>query len=415
MDIKRVYLPVAADIFTHDGIERADRLVALTHLAKANHDFTNKTRILGLDPDGIESRECVKIITKDFQEIILPSTALVQLHHGKKITAEALQEGDEISVFLADSDASTTEMDDWERFNQMRFSLAGLLVGDGTLRKCMRTSKKTGVRSIASLQYVLYFCQKNNDLEACLSQKLINQPQFHDPQAVTIARDFLGGARVRTYQQNPRKNPDGTVNHWKSRVTTTFIPNNWFEKKFLEKSEIVEYVKYHQSLAALAGFCSGLFGADSNIPAEKSQAKHIRLSQSNIVSLQAVKLMLARLGIFCTIRLNGRGQGDTYQWTEVGLDGQKVVVREGKRKTSYILQICGADLKDFVAKVGIYQTEKQEQLDDLIDRRKRFSQLPPVATIVSVEKLESQCIPVTLAKGETELTQLGLDGMKVFM
>lgn len=411
MDIKPLTLPVGSYIYTHDGIAKSQDLVALTNLAKGDGDFTKSTRILGLQPDLIAPKPCVKIHTKDGQAVVLPEDAQVYLHHkSKKVQAKEIQEGDEVSVFLADSDENC-EQHDWERFEQERGRHLGFLAGDGTLRKMRYVSKKTGIERV-TVQYVLYFCQKNSDLEGCLSQKLINQPQFHDPQAVKLAKQ-LGDVAIRTYQQNPRKNSDGTVKFWMSRVTTVFIPKNYFERDFFEKGEIYDYMMQSKSIGRIKGFISGLFGADSTV---NFSTKNLRLSQSNLPALIAVKLMLQRLGIYSHIRLNGKTQKSFYEWTERDEStGENIVVRTGKRKTSYILQVCGSDLKGFVEKCGVFDAQKAQELSDMISSRKRFSAIPATALVQKVEFLEYPCIPVMVAKGDMDLTQLSLDGIKVFM
>lgn len=407
MDIKTLYLPLDSHIFTHTGVAKSQDLVALTHLARCSSDPTIKsTRILGLQPDLISPRPCVKLHTKDNQGIILPQDSSVYSHRSqKRVLAKDLQEGDELGVFLAELDQP--ESCDFEKFQYRQGELAGFLVGDGTLRKIKYKSKKTGIEKI-SVQYVLYFCQKNLGIEQSLSQKLINQPQYHDAAAVKLAAEL--GVSIRTYQQNSRK-IDGDE-FWMSRVTTVFIPKNYFPRDFFDKSDIYEYV-LKGGTSMLQGFVSGIFGADSTI---NFSTKNLRLSQSNLEGLTCIKLMLQRLGIYSHIRLNGRHQKDFYEWHEKDLaTGEKQLKRSGKRKKSYILQICGSDLKGFVERVGIFNSQKTIELDNMIKSRKRFSSLPAVSVIQKVEFLDYPCIPVMVAKGETELTLLSLDGIKVFM
>lgn len=408
MDIKTLNLPVGSYTYNLDGVAKSQDLVALTHLARCSSDPTIKsTRILGLQPDLIAPKPCVKIHTKDGQEIILPQESSVYSHHSqKRVLAKDLQEGDELGVFLAE--LTQPESCDFEKFQYRRGELLGFLCGDGTLRKIKYKSKKTGIEKV-SVQYVLYFCQKNVGIEQSLSQQLINQAQYHDPEAVKLAAEL--GVSIRTYQQNIRK-IDGDV-FWMSRVSTIFIPKNYFEGTFFDKSEIYDFVLGSKNISIIQGFIAGIFGADSTV---NFSTKNLRLSQSNLNFLTNIKLMLQRLGIYSHIRLNGRNQRDFYEWHEKDLaTGEKQLKRSGKRKKSYILQICGSDLKGFVERVGIFNSQKTTELDTMIKSRKRFSSLPAVSVVQKVEFLDYPCIPVMVAKGETDLTLLSLDGIKVFM
>jgi len=134
------------------------------------------------------------------------------------------------------------------------------------------------------------------------------------------------------------------------------------------------------SSAGYVGLLRGLFDANGAVVEKTS----IRLTQSDLPNLEAVQRMLLRLGIAANV-LSDRRASRSVQVPE-SLRSTHGAGRHVDISTQHELIINGANIARFAALIGFADTDKQQQLDDLLANtgdkpsRERY-----VARVVRVE------------------------------
>jgi ribonucleoside-diphosphate reductase alpha chain len=127
------------------------------------------------------------------------------------------------------------------------------------------------------------------------------------------------------------------------------------------------------------GFLRGLFDADGTVIGSQQKGVSVRLSQSNIALLESVQRMLHRLGVVSTIYRN------RHKARKKSLPDGQGGYDEYDTKANHELSISGANLVEFVDKVGFVDVEKIERLDALMQSyRRRLNRERFVDEIVSV-------------------------------
>jgi hypothetical protein len=128
------------------------------------------------------------------------------------------------------------------------------------------------------------------------------------------------------------------------------------------------------------GFLRGLFDADGSVQGTQLKGVSIRLSQSNLATLEAVQRMLLRLGIASTIYRGRREAG--YRQLPNGLGGTTAYWTQAQHE----LVIADDNVQEFAEVVGFTDPSKSERLTSLVGaycrapNRERFT-----ATIESIE------------------------------
>ena len=128
------------------------------------------------------------------------------------------------------------------------------------------------------------------------------------------------------------------------------------------------------------GFLRGLFDADGSVQGTQVKGVSVRLSQSNLRTLEAVQRMLLRLGIATTIYANRRPAG--YRQLPDGRGGTTAYWCQGDHE----LVVAEDNVQEFAALVGFSDPAKAKRLSVAIaayrrtPNRERFT-----ATIDSIE------------------------------
>ena len=142
----------------------------------------------------------------------------------------------------------------------------------------------------------------------------------------------------------------------------------------------------------------GLFDADGCVIGDQSKGVSIRLSQSDLTTLEAVQRMLLRLGIASTIYRERRAAGS--RLLPDGRGGQKSYAVRAQHE----LAIAGANLALFAERVGFSDSEKSARLSGALSNYRRgLNRECFAATVESVE-------PV----GEAEVFDAAVPGLNAF-
>lgn len=127
------------------------------------------------------------------------------------------------------------------------------------------------------------------------------------------------------------------------------------------------------------GFLRGLYNADGSVQGSQAKGVSVRLSQSDLETLQAVQRMLIRLGIRSTL----------YSRRQAGRsllpDGKGGMATYPTRK-QYELVISCENVQRFHEQVGFAETEKNARLENALCSYRRASKREPfVATVIAIE------------------------------
>ncbi|MGM0651334.1 MAG: LAGLIDADG family homing endonuclease [Bacillota bacterium] len=162
--------------------------------------------------------------------------------------------------------------------------------------------------------------------------------------------------------------------------------------------EITPYLETRTSSGFARAFLRGLFDADGSVQGTQSKGISVRLSQSNLERLKAVQRMLARFGIISTIYENRR----TEKYTS--LPNGKTGNTSYKTKPQHELVIANDNLEIFKNMIGFYDSSKESRLSALLEKyhrtpnRERF-----VAVVESV-----------LPAGHEEVFDVQVPGINAF-
>jgi hypothetical protein len=148
-----------------------------------------------------------------------------------------------------------------------------------------------------------------------------------------------------------------------------------------------------QSYEFVSGLLSGLFDADGSVQGGQEKGVSVRLSQSNLNTLQAAQRMLLRLGIVSTIYQNRREAG--YRNLPDGKGGYAPYWCE----TQHELAIANDNLFRFEEVVGFNEPGKKAVLEDLLGQyrrapnRERFTAQVKGLTPIGEEEVYDCSIP----------------------
>ena len=113
------------------------------------------------------------------------------------------------------------------------------------------------------------------------------------------------------------------------------------------------------------GFLRGLFDADGSMQGSQEKGVSIRLSQSNLDTLQQAQLMLVRLGIGSKIYEERRAAG------ERNLPDGHGGHRDYQCQANHELLISGDDMEIFANLIGFSKPDKEERLHNLLGEYQR--------------------------------------------
>jgi len=146
------------------------------------------------------------------------------------------------------------------------------------------------------------------------------------------------------------------------------------------------------------GFLGGLFDADGSVQGTQAKGVSVRLSQSDLPTLQAVQRILLRLGMASTIYENRRSAGN--RLLPDGKGGQ----REYPTKAQHELAISGENLSRFQEVIGFHDEDKRARLATALSGYKRALNREPF--LARFEVLEPD--------GETEVFDVQVPGENRF-
>ena len=128
------------------------------------------------------------------------------------------------------------------------------------------------------------------------------------------------------------------------------------------------------------GLLRGLFDADGSMQGSHEKGVSIRLSQSNLPTLEAAQRMLLRLGINSTLYRDRRPAGESQ--LPDGRGGSASYATAAQHE----LVIAGDNIATYAESVGFADGAKQERLERaLAGYRRQFNRERFVATVASVE------------------------------
>jgi len=146
------------------------------------------------------------------------------------------------------------------------------------------------------------------------------------------------------------------------------------------------------------GFLRGIFDADGSVHGSQEKGISIRLSQSNIETLETIQRMLLRLGIFSKIYKNRREAG--WKLLPDGKNNKKLY----KIKAQHELVISKDNILYFYDRIGFGDREKINKLENLLTKYKR--NLNRERFIAQIERIEPY--------GEEMVYDLQVPGINAF-
>lgn len=128
------------------------------------------------------------------------------------------------------------------------------------------------------------------------------------------------------------------------------------------------------------GFLRGLFDSDGSVQGTQTKGVSVRLSQSDLPTLQAVQRMLLRLGINSRIYENRRVAGQREM--PDGRGGTRVY----SLRAQHELVIAGENLLRYSQMIGFADTDKAQRLrDSLFNYKRKLNRERFLATVSSIE------------------------------
>lgn len=386
---KPVLLPFGQYLPTEDGFTKTDDL-SFSLLAKAEGDFSSPVCMYQREGDMFVLEECVRIVSKQGDEVVLPPMCVVKTPQGRKFAKDIVL-GDQLDSFLCDPETGAGLPEDpdlregvFEELQRQNFALgffSGLLVGNGSIAR-QQTTNPDKPRPT----YVMYFCHLP-----------------HEEHIRERAELFAGlfGKKARTYQPNAK---------YEHKVTTFTLPVDYFPQRFLNKEQVDRWVFEKGNLEVIKGYLRGIFECDSCV-----SCSELRLVQSNLPRLQKIKQMLARFGIFSRIRLQSKA--GTYEFYSRDENGEKVIQSSGQKKPSWYLNLVGKSLKDFQNVIGFDLNSKKDLgLQELIKNKVVWTNIDECGEVVEVYHEEHPCLQVVMKTTVgNNLVQTGLNGIKVIL
>ncbi|UFP95406.1 LAGLIDADG family homing endonuclease [Gloeobacter morelensis] len=352
---------VAADTWVHtgDGPRQVRDLIGVQHSTYVNGELFSTTSA-GFFATGV--KPILRLRTKEGHQVRLTGNHRVlklaaqtrYRHYTEWVAAEQLCPGDRIMLHdhrgLQPWDGPGDAEEGW---------LLGTLVGDGCF---MRDNNGT-------------LCAKLSFWEASAPQML--------GRAVALA----------TSRANVGRKLAGTINaQGVASVQSSGVARLAAGFGIVPGSKRVTPRVEQGSLEFYRGFLRGLFDADGSVQGDQHKGVSVRLSQSDLPTLEAVQRMLLRLGIV----------SDIYKRREA----QVRMLPDSRRQSApypckhqYELVIAKDNLQVFAALIGFAQPAKAARLGELVDaytrtpNRERFAATVESLTPDGIEEVYDCTVP----------------------
>ena len=296
------------------------------------------------------TKDVYKINTKEGFSVKLTADHLVKMHSGEWKPVVDLLINDEIKL----NNHTLTPYWDGEYTSEQGY-IIGLLMGDGWIP----------------------------DTHAVLSLwNGIVEDQYGAPPSYVVAVIDRALSAVQTMPH--RSDFTGWhryANCAEQRLTTSSIKELANELGLYKQHKFVTPEIEQTSFDFHIGFLQGFFDTDGSVVGSPQKGASVRLSQSNLTSLESVQRMLARIGIISKVYKQRRPEGIQL------LPNSIRELQEYNTKAQHDLVISGENLIRFNQIVGFTRLDKKSKLDTIISNYKRAPDKEKfTARILSIEK-----------------------------
>ncbi len=350
---------VTADtwITTSDGAKQVGDLLGRPFNAIVNgQEFASSD--LGFFETGV--KPVFKLNTKEGQELRLTHDHLVRkitksTRHRQEFTwikAGELTAGDQIALHNHRNHLG------WQGdYSENQGYLIGLLLGDGTLKE------ETAILSVWDKEIKKQVngnsFSTNNGIIAAAEQAMTE---------LKTRSDFQGFFAVNGRDEY----------HLKS----SSLHDLAFELGMRPQAKLMSDAFESTSSDFYVGFLRGLFDADGSVQGTQEKGISVRLTQSNLDTLQRVQRMLMRLGIVATIYPARKGPHPVETMLPDGRGGKALYLTQ----VGHELCISGDNLLHYAERIGFADTAKNNALNKAFaNYRRSFNRERFTATVASVQ------------------------------
>ncbi len=303
-----------------------------THHSTEDGFFTTGTKPVS----RLKTREGYSLrLTDDHPVLRISPESTRYTQKGEWTPAGALKPGDKIAINNHRNACQWPGVGD-----ENQGYLIGLLLGDGTIKKD-KTVLSVWVPEAAS-------GDDSMDRGARTVMDVTMQALAETPHR----SDFKGWSHVAG--RNEYRLASGAVR--KLAASLGMEPGNKTLTPEMETSVSSDFTR---------GFLRGFFDADGSVQGSRQKGVSVRLSQSDIETLEAVQRMLLRLGVASTIYANRREERAAI--LPDGRGGMKAY----QTKAQHELAVSKDNLSVFAEQVGFADTEKMERLETNLSGYKR--------------------------------------------
>ena len=249
--------------------------------------------------------------------------------------------------------------------------LLGMLLGDGTLKED---------KAILSV----WLPQVSRTALTLSGPQAVMSRAYQISMEVPHRKDFKGWMSIK--------------NRGESRLSLAYIKQLAESVGMKPGSKIITKEIEEGSSDFYKGFLKGLFDTDGSVQGTQEKGVSIRLSQSNIFTLEAVQRMLLRLGIVSTIYKNRREEG------KKSLPNGKGGMKDYFVKAQHELVISQDNLLSFADLIGFEDLEKINKLTTLLGQYRRK---------LNEEKFFAEVTSVSL-NGVEDVYDVQIPGLQAF-